>query len=147
MALHFTPRKPRSEQIHELEQEWKNNPRWKDVTRGYPASDVVNLRGSIPHRNLLAAHGADKLWSYLNNQDFINSLGAVTGGQAVQHWRQARLRRPRRGRQPSTRCGSGDVVSGAVETDRRGAVLFRRDNIHVRFRAECQRRAAAACSS
>lgn len=84
MALHFTPRKPRSEQIHELEQEWKNNPRWKDVTRGYPASDVVNLRGSIPHRNLLAAHGADKLWSYLNNQDFINSLGAVTGGQAVQ---------------------------------------------------------------
>ncbi|MAZ45792.1 MAG: isocitrate lyase [Gammaproteobacteria bacterium] len=84
MALHFTPRKPRTEQIQELEQEWVSNPRWKDVTRAYPASDVVNLRGSIPHRNLLAAHGADKLWAYLNNEDFINSLGAVTGGQAVQ---------------------------------------------------------------
>ncbi len=84
MALHFSPRKPRNEQILDLENEWKENPRWKGVVRGYSAKDVVNLRGSIPHRNLLAAHGADKLWHYLNNEAFINSLGAVTGGQAVQ---------------------------------------------------------------
>ena len=84
MALHFTPRKPRAEQIRELEQEWAANARWKNVKRGYSAADVVNLRGTIPHRSLLAAHGADKLWDYLQNEDYINALGAVTGGQAVQ---------------------------------------------------------------
>ncbi|MFB3103710.1 MAG: isocitrate lyase, partial [Pseudomonadales bacterium] len=35
-------------------------------------------------RSMLAAHGADKLWDSLQNEDFINALGAVTGGQAVQ---------------------------------------------------------------
>ena len=84
MALHFTPRKPRTEQIRELEQEWATNARWKDVTRGYSAADVVKLRGTIPHRSLLAAHGADKLWEYLQTEDYINALGALTGGQAVQ---------------------------------------------------------------
>ena len=84
MALHFTPRKPRAEQIRELEQEWATNARWKDVTRGYSAADVVKLRGTIPHRSLLAAHGADKLWEYLQTEDYINALGALTGGQAVQ---------------------------------------------------------------
>nr|NIS43092.1 isocitrate lyase [Desulfuromonadales bacterium] len=59
------PRKPREEQVKELQTEWDTNPRWKDVKRGYTATDVVNLRGSIPHRSMLAAHGADKLWDYL----------------------------------------------------------------------------------
>ena len=84
MALHFQPRKPRSEQIAELEQEWRTNPRWKDVKRGYSAEDVVRLRGTIPHRSMLAAHGADKLWDLLEREPFINCLGALTGGQAVQ---------------------------------------------------------------
>ena len=84
MALHFVPRKPRAEQIKELETEWKNNPRWKGVKRGYNASDVVKLRGTIPHRSALAAHGADKLWDLMTKEKYINALGAVTGGQAVQ---------------------------------------------------------------
>ena len=84
MALHFIPRKPRTEQIAELEREWTTNARWKNVKRGYSAADVVNLRGTIPHRSLLAAHGADKLWEHLQTEDYINALGAVTGGQAVQ---------------------------------------------------------------
>ena len=33
---------------------------------------------------MLAAHGADKLWSLLGEEPFINALGALTGGQAVQ---------------------------------------------------------------
>jgi isocitrate lyase len=41
MALHFVPRKPRAEQIRELEAEWQKNPRWKGVKRGYQAKDVV----------------------------------------------------------------------------------------------------------
>ena len=31
MALHFVPRKPRTEQVAELSEEWETNPRWKDV--------------------------------------------------------------------------------------------------------------------
>ena len=84
MALHYVPRKPRAEQIRELEEEWESNPRWSSVKRGYTAADVVNLRGTIPHRSMLAAHGADKLWDFLQGDDFVNCLGAVTGGQAVQ---------------------------------------------------------------
>ena len=84
MALHYQPRKPRAEQVAELVEEWQSNPRWKDVKRGYSAEDVVRLRGTIPHRSMLAAHGADKLWDYLQNESFINCLGALTGGQAVQ---------------------------------------------------------------
>ena len=84
MALHFVPRKPRAEQIKELEAEWQKNPRWKGVKRGYQAKDVVKLRGTIPHRSALAAHGADKLWDLMTKGSFVNALGAVTGGQAVQ---------------------------------------------------------------
>ena len=84
MALHYVPRKSRTEQIDELNREWETNPRWKDVKRGYRGEDVVNLRGTIPHRSMLAAHGADKFWDSLQNEDFVNALGAVTGGQAVQ---------------------------------------------------------------
>ena len=39
MALHFTPRKSRAEQVSELEKEWASNPRWRDVKRGYTATD------------------------------------------------------------------------------------------------------------
>ena len=84
MALHFVPRKSRALQIAELEDEWTTNVRWADVKRGYSAEDVVKLRGTIPHRSMLAAHGADKLWELLQTEDFVNCLGAVTGGQAVQ---------------------------------------------------------------
>ncbi len=84
MALHYQPRTSRTEQISELEEEWRTNPRWNDVKRGYSAADVVRLRGTIPHRSMLAAHGADKLWDLLQNERFINCLGALTGGQAVQ---------------------------------------------------------------
>lgn len=84
MALHFSPRQPRQQQITELREEWESNPRWKSVSRGYLAEDVVRLRGSIPHRSLLAAHGADKLWELLQTEEYVHCLGALTGGQAVQ---------------------------------------------------------------
>ena len=84
MALHYQPRKSRALQIAELTDEWETNPRWKSVKRGYAAESVVKLRGTIPHRSMLAAHGADKLWELLENEPFINCLGALTGGQAVQ---------------------------------------------------------------
>lgn len=74
----------RQEQVKQLEQEWANNPRWKNVKREYTAEDVVRLRGSVQEEYTLARRGAEKLWDLVNNEDYINCLGALTGGQALQ---------------------------------------------------------------
>lgn len=70
--------------IKQLEKEWAENPRWKGVTRDYTAADVVKLRGSVQIEHTLARRGAENLWKLVNEEDYINCLGAVTGGQAVQ---------------------------------------------------------------
>jgi len=77
----------RKEQIKQLENDWKTNPRWKNVKRGYTAEDVVRLRGSFVPECSLAKKGADKLWSLVNGtakKGYVNCLGALTGGQAMQ---------------------------------------------------------------
>ena len=74
----------RQQQIQQLEKDWKENPRWKGVTRGYSATDVVKLRGSVQVEHTLAKRGAEKLWRMVNEKPFVNSLGAMTGNQAVQ---------------------------------------------------------------
>lgn len=51
----------RSEQIQALQKDWSENPRWKDVKRGYAAEDVVRLRGSLQPEYTYACHGAEKL--------------------------------------------------------------------------------------
>jgi len=74
----------REQQIAALEKDWAENPRWKGITRGYSAADVVRLRGSIQPESTLARAGAEKLWDLLQTQPYINCLGALTGGQAMQ---------------------------------------------------------------
>lgn len=74
----------RDQQIAALEKEWAENPRWKGIQRGYTAADVVRLRGSLPIEHTLAKRGAEKLWNLVNNEPFINALGALTGNQAMQ---------------------------------------------------------------
>jgi isocitrate lyase len=74
-------------EIAKLEKDWAENPRWKNVTRPYSASDVVRLRGSLPVEHTLARHGATKLWKMVNEEPFVNSLGALTGNQAMQQVR------------------------------------------------------------
>ncbi|MDR3417094.1 MAG: isocitrate lyase [Nevskia sp.] len=74
----------RDEQIKALEKDWATNPRWKGVKRGYTAADVVRLRGSLQVENTLARNGAEKLWKLVNTEPYINCLGALTGGQAMQ---------------------------------------------------------------
>ena len=71
-------------EIKKLEQDWTENARWQGVTRDYTAADVVRLRGSVQIEHTLARRGAEKLWKLVNEEDYINCLGAVTGGQAVQ---------------------------------------------------------------
>lgn len=67
-----------------LKDEWNTNPRWDGIVRDYTAEEVVRLRGSIREESTLARHTAEKLWSLLNSEDYINGLGALSGGQAVQ---------------------------------------------------------------
>ena len=74
----------REGEIKKLEQDWAENARWQGVTRDYTAADVVRLRGSVQIEHTLARRGAEKLWKLVNEEDYINCLGAVTGGQAVQ---------------------------------------------------------------
>ena len=77
----------RKEQIEALEQDWKSNPRWADVKRGYSAEDVVRLRGSVQPEYTLARNGAEKLWELINGSSkkgYVNCMGALTAGQAMQ---------------------------------------------------------------
>ena len=71
-------------QIAALNKDWRENPRWNGVKRGYSAEAVVRLRGSVPIAHTLAQRGAEKLWALCGERPFVNSLGALTGNQAVQ---------------------------------------------------------------
>jgi isocitrate lyase len=74
----------REQQMAALEKEWATNPRWKGIQRGYTAADVVRLRGSVQIDHTLAKRGAEKLWTLVNTEPFVNTLGALTGNQAMQ---------------------------------------------------------------
>ena len=67
-----------------IQKDWDTNPRWQGVKRGYTAEDVVRLRGSVRPEYTLARQGAEKLWNLVNNEAYVNCLGALTGGQAMQ---------------------------------------------------------------
>src|SRR4029450_8415612 len=67
-----------------LKKDWAENPRWKGIERGYTAEDVVRLRGSLHIEHTLAKRGSEKLWKLLHDEPFVNSLGAMTGNQALQ---------------------------------------------------------------
>ena len=67
-----------------LEKDWATNPRWKGVKRNYSAANVVRLRGTAGVEHTLAKKGAEKLWDSLHTMPFVNSLGALTGNQAMQ---------------------------------------------------------------
>ncbi|MFD0774667.1 isocitrate lyase [Streptomonospora algeriensis] len=70
-----------------LRHEWETNPRWADVQRTYSAEDVVRLRGSVTEEHTLARLGAERLWELLQSEEYVHSLGALTGNQAVQQVR------------------------------------------------------------
>ena len=76
-----------AEQAARLAGDWATNPRWRSIKRDYTARDVVRLRGSVQEEHTLARLGAERLWDLLHTEDFVSSLGAVTGNQAVQQVR------------------------------------------------------------
>jgi len=67
-----------------LAEDWRTNPRWDGVVRDYTAEEVVRLQGSVREQHTLAYRTSKKLWDLLGTEDYVNSLGALSGGQAVQ---------------------------------------------------------------
>ena len=74
-------------ELARLRKDWTENPRWTGVTRGYAPEDVWRLRGSVQVEHTLARRGAEKLWRMMHERAYVNSLGALTGNQAMQQVR------------------------------------------------------------
>ena len=74
----------RETEIRNLQKDWAENARWQGIKRDYSAEDVIRLRGSIGVEHTLARRGATRLWELLHSEPFVNSLGALTGNQAMQ---------------------------------------------------------------
>ncbi|GLO67069.1 MULTISPECIES: isocitrate lyase [Oceanobacillus] len=73
-----------NKRVENLTRHWEEDIRWAGVERPYKAEDVIRLRGSIDITHTLATRGASKLWKLINEEDYVNALGALTGNQAVQ---------------------------------------------------------------
>ncbi|HVU78495.1 MAG TPA: isocitrate lyase [Gaiellaceae bacterium] len=72
------------EQAEQLERQWSEDARWAGIARAYTAEEVVRLRGSLVPECTVARAGAERLWRQLTGGGYVNALGALTGGQAVQ---------------------------------------------------------------
>ncbi|WP_233256017.1 isocitrate lyase [Falsiroseomonas bella] len=58
--------------------------RFEGIRRDYTPADVARLSGSFRVQHTLADMGARRLWQLLKTEPFVNTLGALTGMQAVQ---------------------------------------------------------------
>jgi len=60
--------------------------RYVGIQRDYTQEDVENVRGTMVPECTLAKRGAEKFWKMVSRggDSYVNSLGAMTGGQAVQ---------------------------------------------------------------
>ena len=61
--------------------------RFDGVTRNYTLADIERLSGTVEVEHSLARRGADTLWELLKTEDYVNTLGALTGNQALQQVR------------------------------------------------------------
>ena len=61
--------------------------RFDGIERPYSPADVERLRGSVLIEHTLATRGANRLWHLLKTEPYVNSLGAITGNQAMQQVR------------------------------------------------------------
>jgi len=71
-------------ELESIKKSWEEDSRWKGITRTYKPEDVLRLRGSVKIEHTLASRGAESLWKFMKESDYVNALGALTGNQAVQ---------------------------------------------------------------
>ena len=62
-----------------------NLKRFSGIKRDYTSSQVERLRGSIKIDYTLCKMQSKKLWELLNSEPYVNTLGSLSGNQAVQH--------------------------------------------------------------
>src|SRR6201986_3529720 len=65
----------------------RSEARWRDVIRPYTREEVERLQGTVKIEYTLARLGAERLWKMLQEEDYVPTLGAMTGNQAVQQVR------------------------------------------------------------
>ena len=58
--------------------------RWDGIRRDWTPEDVERLRGSVQIEHTLARRGAERLWELLHTEEYLPTLGALSGTQAVQ---------------------------------------------------------------
>jgi isocitrate/methylisocitrate lyase len=58
--------------------------RWDGIERVYSPDDVHKLKGTVEIEHTLARVGAERLWTLLHEREYLPTLGALTGNQAVQ---------------------------------------------------------------
>ena len=61
--------------------------RFANISRDYSIEDVNKLSGSVKIEYTLAKNGANQLWHLLNTENYVPTLGAMTGNQALQQVR------------------------------------------------------------
>ena len=59
--------------------------RFVGIKRDYTEQDVEKLRGTFNIEYTLCKNLSQKLWKLLNSEAYINTLGSMSGNQAVQH--------------------------------------------------------------
>jgi isocitrate lyase len=59
-------------------------PRSCATEEGLGGESALERRGSIHIEHTLARRGSEKLWKLVNEEPFVNTLGALTGNQAMQ---------------------------------------------------------------
>ena len=59
--------------------------RFVGIKRDYSKEDVEKLKGSFNIEYTLCKSQSEKLWNLLNTEPHVNTLGSLSGNQAVQH--------------------------------------------------------------
>ena len=59
--------------------------RFAGIKRDYTEQDVQKLKGTFNIEYSLSKYLSQKLWNLLNGEPYVNTLGSLSGNQAVQH--------------------------------------------------------------
>ena len=59
--------------------------RFAGIKRDYTPEEVERLRGSIKIEYSICKQQSTKLWKLLNTENYVNTLGSLSGNHAVQH--------------------------------------------------------------
>jgi len=59
--------------------------RFAGIKRDYTEQEVEKLRGTFNIEYTLCKNQSQKLWKLLNSEPYVNTLGSLSGNQAVQH--------------------------------------------------------------